>query len=116
MSNDELYRAAYLIGEHKTWFEWKYNGEGYTAQVDNLGQVDVFEVKADNRDDDWYGGEYPMGSTAQVGIVFRVVFPDDSVRFYFKEGSSDSYGDWTWNGSFYEIEQVKVATHEWKRV
>lgn len=89
----------------EAWVAW---GESTMPRaVPYLGTVAV-EEKVDTRDG-W-------GDAART-LILRVT-PANGIqaKFYRKNGSYDSYGSETYDGSFEEIEPEKVTVTKWKVV
>ncbi|WP_431941643.1 hypothetical protein [Nocardia grenadensis] len=111
----DLYKAAYLLSEYASWQHWATR-KGKDIPVGDLGTVQVVSVLEDSRSRDYYD-EYGQGSTAPAGIVFRVEYPDGSVRFFEKNGTYDSYGAEDYSGgSFFEVEKVSKEIFVYERV
>ena len=118
MSNAETYKAAYILAETDRWSSWEYR-KNEVVTVENLGTVTVVSTIEDHRRTArGYWDDYiPQGSVAPAGIVFEVIYPDGTIRYFQKDGMYDSYGDVSYEGgSFFEVEPATKSTIEFVRV
>lgn len=117
LESDEVlvWKATHFITNERAFADWAYRGRGASTKIEGLGVVEVLDVKEDSRDDSYGGGEYAQGSTADASIVFKVTFSDGREVFLLKEGTYDSYGEVSYNGSFRPVtlKTKTVTVYEW---
>jgi hypothetical protein len=106
--NFELYKAHHLLAETKQWDQWSYCASK-PVSVEGLGTVEIAHTLEDTRTkrSNYYDSAYEQGSTAPAGMIFRVTYPDESVRHFQKSGTFDSYGEAEYTGSFFEVATVE---------
>lgn len=108
-----LYKTYYFLAEQGAWDCWERD-KNQPRTIYGLGTVEVVNVLEDSRGASPYG-EYDQGSTALAGLVFKVTYPDGSVRHFEKAGTYDSYGSSNYAGSFFEVATVEKTIFTFER-
>jgi hypothetical protein len=75
---------------------WRSHGGDGPIEVAGLGTVELIDQE---------GGGY--GSGDYIHNIYRVIFPNNEVKLYKKEGGYSSYGGYEWDGDFRETRVVE---------
>lgn len=104
----ELYKAHHFIASKKTWEQWACTAKK-PVNIEGLGTAEIVHTLEDTREkrSNYYDSQYEQGSTAPAGLIFKVTYPDNSVRHFQKSGTYDSYGNAEYTGLFFEVATVE---------
>lgn len=82
----------------------------YSSQ-DETGKIKVVERELDEIPGDGWYESHPQGHEGDIYLVFEV-----NGKFWRKDGTTDSYGDRSWDGKFRQVTrgEVIVTKYEWK--